>query len=245
MRLHQVVQRSLQAMENDRKALSGEIHDGISGSLTAIKILMEGRLRNSQLPRSEIRFFEKIVIHLADAIKETKRISRQIRPPSLNEAGISAAVTEPIENFKQFYPNPVVDYRIACSPDDFSGDAKMMIYRVVQEALNNIGQHSGASRVNISLVETDGAILLKIKDDGCGFDFKQTSGTDQRLHGYGMLSMKDRVELYNGEFHVQSEPGAGTLISAVIPKTALLSRGNSKDVCRPVREDAGLIAARP
>ncbi|HHP7235282.1 MAG TPA: sensor histidine kinase, partial [Desulfobacterales bacterium] len=93
-----------------------------------------------------------------------------------------------------------------------------VLYRVIQEALNNIGKHSGADHVSIALTDTKNRISLKIMDNGCGFDVSKTLDTGRPLQGYGLLSMKERVEICKGNFTVSSSPGAGTRLAASIPK---------------------------
>ena len=213
---------SIEAIEKDRKVFSREIHDSIGGSLAAIKMLLEARLRHSdELPSEGIMPLEKIIDYLADCIKESKRISCQLRTQALDDFGMVAAIHDIILKYKELYPKLEIDFRSNISNNHLHDVIETVVYRVVQEALNNIGKHSGADVAKIELVETQDQILLKVEDNGCGFNATNTLDTNQSLRGYGMLSMQERVEICNGIFEVKSEPGKGTFLVASIPKSLL------------------------
>ncbi|MDX9786283.1 MAG: PAS domain S-box protein [Desulfobacterales bacterium] len=224
--LHELSRHTISAMENDRKALSKEIHDSIGGSLSAIKMMLETRLHEHfklLLPDEEITSLEQIIGYLADTIKESKRISHQMRSLALDDFGLTAAISENIKNFKQFYTDIAVDFQINVSREDIPDEITTVIYRIVQEALNNVGKHSSAGKVRIELAESDNRLSLKVEDDGCGFDVLQALDLDQTMSGFGLRSMKERVEICNGEFRVTSEPGKGTILFASIPNGPLNS----------------------
>ena len=128
-------------------------------------------------------------------------------------------MSEYFQHFKGIYPRVDIVHRFDISSrSHISDDVKTVIYRVVQEALNNIGKHSGADTVKVEMLERRNKLLLKIEDNGCGFEASKVLDTDQPLMGYGIHSMKERIEICNGTFQLESAPGKGTLISASIPK---------------------------
>ncbi|MFZ0613990.1 MAG: ATP-binding protein [Desulfobacterales bacterium] len=224
--IKQMAEHTLKAMENDRKALSKEIHDSIGGSLAAIKLLLETRLhRLDQVPPEIILFLEKIIGHITDTIREARRISYHMRPLALDDLGLAAALSEQFHHFKEFYPKIDIVSRIDLSSDAISDDSKTVLYRVVQEAMNNIGKHSGADCAIIEISESHDRISLKIEDNGSGFDVSKILDLNQTLQGYGMHSMKERIEICKGTLQVNSEPGKGTLLLASIPKTGANSPG--------------------
>ena len=214
-------QHTIKAMENDRRGLSKEIHDSIGGSLAAIKMLLESRLvRNDRLPPDGFMSLEKIVGHLNEVIEESRRISYQMRPLALEEFSFDMAISETVKRHKEFYPKIKMCLKVDVSDDGIHDEIKTVLYRVIQEALNNIGKHSGADFAKIEIAESKDSIYLNVEDNGCGFDVSKTVDTDHNLQGYGMRSMKERVELCKGTFQVDSEPGQGTTISVSIPKFA-------------------------
>lgn len=210
---------TIRAMENDRKTLSKEIHDSIGGSLAAIKLLLESRLSLCERkPPEGFMSLEKIVGHLDEAIKESRRISYQMRPLALEEFSFEQAITETVKRHKEFYPKVEIDLKVNVLDDGIHEEIKTVLYRVIQEALNNIGKHSGADFAKIEIVESRDSIYLKVEDNGCGYDVSKIIDTDQSLQGYGIRSMKERVEMCKGAFQIKSEQGKGTGVSVWIPK---------------------------
>ena len=212
-------QHTIRAMENDRKALSKEIHDSIGGSLAAIKLLLESRLSLCERrPPEGLMSLEKIVGHLDEAIKESRRISYRMRPLALEEFSFEQAISETVRRHKEFYPKIEIGLKVNVSDDGIHDEIKTVLYRVIQEALNNIGKHSGADFAKIEIVESKDSIYLKVEDNGCGYDVSKTIDTDRSLQGYGMRSMKERVEMCKGAFQIKSEQRKGTRVSVWIPK---------------------------
>lgn len=210
---------TIRAMENDRRALSKEVHDSIGGSLAAIKMLLEARLQHADqnLP-DDLPSLEKIIDYLSETIRESKRISYQMRSMALDDFGLAAAVAELIRKFREFYPHIEVEHQIQLLSQDITDEVQTVLYRVIQEALNNIGKHSKADYARIALNESRDRIRLQVVDNGIGFDFSRTFNSNQPLQGYGMLSMKERVEICNGMLQVQSGTGGGTSLTVRIPK---------------------------
>jgi len=214
----QMAQHTIRTMENDRMALSKEIHDSVGGSLAAIKMLLETRLQHAGRPPENIPTLETIVGHITDTIKESKRISHQLRPMALDDFGLTAAIVENIRKFKEFYPDVKVVHSIRISHDTVPEEIKTAVYRVIQEALNNIGKHSRADSAEIELTDSEDEILLRVEDSGIGFDPSITFSGNRRLQAYGLRSMKERVEICRGSFAVESTPGRGTRLLAAFPK---------------------------
>lgn len=213
--------RTIEAMESDRKALSKEIHDSIGGTLAAIKLQLEARISrmspSAQDWPPELMPFEKIVAHLGEAIKETKRISWQLRSLTLDDFGLKSALVEHVGRFKQFYPGIEAVLQIETADKNIPAEIQTVLYRVVQEALNNVGRHSGATLVSVKLTNQQNLIWLKIEDNGCGFDMQKMMSAAQSLTSLGIHSMRERVEICKGQFKLRSQPGCGTGIDVFIP----------------------------
>lgn len=216
---------TIKTMENERQALSKEIHDSIGGSLAAIKMLLENRLlfKDGSPPEGSMSL-EKIVDHLAELINESRRISCRMRPLALENVTIGMAISDAIETFNEFYPKIKTELQGGISDGGTHEEIKTVLYRVIQEALNNIGKHSGADYAKVELNESKDSIFLKVTDNGCGFDVSRTIHTARSLQGFGTLSMRERVEMFKGTFDVHSEPGNGTVVSVSIPKYVHVKR---------------------
>jgi PAS domain S-box-containing protein len=219
--IKQLSRKTIEAMESDRKALSKEIHDSIAGTLAAIKLQLEGRMsRLDPLPQdlpSDLMPFEKIVEYLKEAIQEAKRISWQLRSTTLDDFGLKPALVEHIGRFRQFYSEIEVASQIEIGTEDIPDDIQTVIYRVVQEALNNVGRHSAATQVCVKLTNNKNQIWLQVEDNGCGFDSEKILSDAASLSVYGIHSMRERVEICKGKFQIRSEPGNGTIIDVLIP----------------------------
>lgn len=215
--VQKTAQHAINAMENDRKAVAREIHDSIGGSLAAIKLFLEFRLDSANLSSCDSgKPIEQIIRCLEETIQETSNICHQLNPRALEGFELPVAISKSIERFNQFFPNIVVDFELDLSVGAISEKVKTVVYRVVQEALNNIGKHSGADAVKIKLTTFHNQILLKVEDNGYGFDIRAVE-TDQSHQGFGMRAMRDRIELCEGSFQMQSKLGKETTLSATIP----------------------------
>ncbi len=213
----ELVRKTLAAMENERKVLAKDLHDSIGGTLAAIKYQLEDRLEAGGTEEQSSHMPLAVIIeYLDEAIRESRRITKQLRPSVLDELGLAAACRECISDFKRFYPPILIDERITISERELSGNLQTVLYRVLQEALNNVGRHSQAETVKIRLFRNRERVRLTIEDDGRGFDVGEIMSR-HALSGYGLHSMKERVEICNGSFKIESRPGRGTRLDLAIP----------------------------
>jgi len=216
--IRELGKKTIAAMEDDRKAFAKELHDGIGGTLAAIKHQLESRVEEMGAPPEGVAMtYEKIIEYLGIALRESKRLTKQLRPSVLDDFGLLAAVKECIRNFEAFHPKTKVSLRINIAEQDLSSDSRTVIYRVLQEALNNVGKHSRADEVYIQCRRFKNWVKLRIKDNGDGFDVDQVLASADALSGYGLHSMRERVEICNGKFRIESALGKGTTIIAAIP----------------------------
>ncbi len=216
--VQKTVQDAISAMENDRKAVAREIHDSIGGSLAAIKFFMEFKMDSGTVSSCENdKSIAQIINYLKDTITETRTICHQLNPRELEDLELTDAISKLIKRTNQFFPRIQVDFEFDLSNGTISEKVKTVIYRVVQEALNNIGKHSGADAVKIKLTALHNLIWLKVEDNGCGFDIRVHESDPNNDQGFGIRGMRDRITLCEGTFQVQSRPGKGTRLSATIP----------------------------
>ena len=162
----------VEAQENERKRVAQELHDSIGSSLTAVKYALESKLDHMKNPHSSPNgiSLEQIISIVRDTIEETRRISANLRPSILDDVGILKTVDWICRKFQEVYPRIRIRKQIACKENDVPEPLKIVICRVLQEALNNASKHSGAKSIEISMKKTQGGLELKIKDDGRGFD---------------------------------------------------------------------------
>jgi signal transduction histidine kinase len=213
--LKQLTKKTIQVLENERKALSKELHDSIGGTLAAVRHRLEGRIEGMGTPPPEVDItLERLNDFLLGAIQETRRISKRLRPYLLDDFGLIAAMNDFISEFKELYSSMAVFQEYAISEDVLNEEVKTVLYRLAQEALHNAGKHSGAHTIAIKLYQQQEAVALEVRDDGCGFE----PGTDNpRSMRYGLRGMRERVEICHGSIDITSKPGKGTLVKAKLP----------------------------
>lgn len=216
--LQELSRKSIEALETDRKTTAKELHDSIGASLAAIKFRLEGIAEQIEpQPRAAAASLKKTVAYLVDAIKETKRISAKLRPTTLDDLGLLPTLEWYFRQFAENYGSIQVVRRIDILEDDIPDSLKIVIYRVLQEALHNTARHSDASRVLIQLSRDQNCIRLTVEDNGCGFDVQAFEQRENSLSGFGLKSMQERAEICGGTFRLYSQPGKGTTVSIALP----------------------------
>jgi signal transduction histidine kinase len=218
-RLRLLSSKLVEAQEDERGVVARELHDGIGGKLTAIKYGIEKKLKESG-PSSDGMgvSMEEILSVVNEAIDETRRISRNLRPSTLDDLGLLRTINglcREFENLSGVSIEKDVDIQEGQLPELL----KITIYRVLQEAVNNAVKHSDANRLSVRLTESAGSIELIIEDKGKGFSIEETEPGKTHTLGIGIDSMKERVELTGGIFNLWSQPDKGTIVRVVWPHT--------------------------
>jgi signal transduction histidine kinase len=213
--LRDVSFRLLLAEETERKRIAQEIHDGITQYWTTIKLRVEGIL--AQLSKEITAPLKDILPLIQVGLEETRRIQMNLRPALLDDLGVLATLNWFCREFQKAHPAIRVETKIEAQEDDISNPVKSVIYRVLQEALNNISKHSKTNLVNLSLQKKEAAIEFTIQDHGQGFDLNSVLSHKKYEKGLGLSGMKERIHLSGGSFEIQSIKGIGTTIRASWP----------------------------
>ena len=204
------------AQEIERKRIAGELHDSIAQSVGVIKYQVEAHV--DKLSRShpdlDLSVLEGVIDQTRTLMDEIRRISNNLAPSMLDDFGLCVA----LQGMCAEHQSDGCDLRPVCEAcvdeSDLPDIVKFTVYRVVQEALNNISKHSSARNARVSAIMANGQLRLEISDDGVGFDAGDgdDSGTDG---GWGLNNMRDRVLATNGEFAIETAPGEGVTILAI------------------------------
>jgi len=205
-------QAALKAAEEERRRISRELHDDTAQRLAALLV----HLRLVGLEEAGERrttLMEELREGLQEAAEGVRRIARGLRPPSLEDAGVVAALQAHIRNL---FENQAIRTSFDAGAVDelLSEDGKLVLYRVVQEALSNVVRHSGAATVNIAVRAEGSEVVAVVEDDGEGFD----DGRVSEGAGLGLLGMKERAVSVGGSVQVESAPGRGTRVRLSIPQ---------------------------
>ncbi|MGI9301322.1 MAG: ATP-binding protein [Gammaproteobacteria bacterium] len=208
--------RLITAQETERKRIASELHDGLGQSMSAIKFGIENILQelDGQVDGQPIDKLGALVAKIRDSIEEVRRISMDLRPSTLDDLGVVATIAWSCREFQAVMTGIEIVKRIEVEEDDIHTPLKLVIFRILQEALNNIAKHASADRIYVGLTKTDDEIRLCIEDNGQGFARHQVAW---RGSGLGLKSMQERAELLGGKLSTLSVQGAGTVVKAVWP----------------------------
>ncbi len=205
-RLRHLSSELMTAQEKERKRIAGELHDSVAASLGAIIFSIEKILDQVEQNESTQAGLRDLISMVQQVNVETRRIMSDLRPSVLDDLGIVPAINWFCREYEKTYSHIRVEKQIALSENDLTDSLKTAIFRVSQEAMNNIAKHSKASLVNLYLQKENGKIELTIQDNGQGFDLETVR------RGLGLSTMRERAELSGGSFDVESAIGRGTII---------------------------------
>ncbi len=205
----------IEAQEQERRRLAGELHDSLGQELIIINNLVQQNMHKVENSPEQARVFAGLSREIVQAINEVRRLSSELHPHLLERFGLVKAIEAMVAKITASSGLRVtldIDGLDAALPTE----ARLDLYRVVQEALNNIIKHSGASEVRITAEGSEKTLHLCIEDNGCGFDSTRL----QRGSGFGLTSIRQRMKTLRGEIRLRSTPGRGTTIELIIPADA-------------------------
>ena len=208
-RLQQLASQLIQAQEKERKRVAVELHDSLLSELAAMKFLFEAKLmllKKGQL--ADTNEFNKVLALMQKVIKDARGIMNNLRPSILDEVGLIPTIDWHFREYQKVYDHIQIRKQVEVLEKDIPEFLKIVIFRVLQEALNNFAKHGKGDFVDLSLWKSGNALHLRIQDNGQGFDM----GGVQK--GLGLESMRERVEVSLGSFHIESSEGKGTTIQA-------------------------------
>ena len=217
-RIHQLSQQLLRAQETERQMISCELHDRVAQDLSATKIGFDMLLKES--PALDHTVKEKLMEisnRLQGAINTVRDLSYDLQPPALTEMGLVKALELYCEEFSKQFKGTIDFQSAGTALFKLDANIEIHIYRLLQEALNNIRKHACADQVTVRLIGAFPNMILRIEDNGKGFDIKARElelGAEKRM---GLRSMKERTLLLDGRMTMQSRPRQGTKISITIP----------------------------
>ncbi|WP_158545510.1 PAS domain-containing sensor histidine kinase [Bremerella cremea] len=210
LRDRMALRRLLDTNERDRRLIAYEIHDGVVQDMTGSLMFLQTGV--SLIPTDtdgqvEVKRGTQL---LANAIGEIRRLLNGLRPLSLEEGGVVAAIDDLVTRMME--DNFAIDFHHDLEFSRLAPSLEMAIYRTVQEAVNNARRHSQANTASITILQIDKEIKISVRDEGCGFDPSQV---DPRR--CGLSGIYERANLLGGEARILSSPGHGTLVKVILP----------------------------
>ena len=211
-RLRHLSQQLVSSQEQERKALSRELHDEIGQLLTALRMELGNLERTRAVPAGESDPHLDQAKKLAEStLRTTRDIAMGLRPAMLDVLGLGPALEWQTREYSRRYKTPIqleMDGDLKDLPDPH----RTYLYRIVQEGLTNCARHAQASHIQVRVKEDSSQVTVTVEDDGIGFD--QNQGTS---YGLGLLGITERVRELDGSVSVESAPGKGTRIAVVLP----------------------------
>lgn len=222
------VRHSLAAAERERARWARELHDDTLQNLAGLRMMVSGARRAARLPEVEAALGESLS-RVDEVIAELRRLISDLRPSALDELGAGPALRALAQRVTAA-GGPAIEVELDFGPLAPDGrlppELETTVYRLVQEALANVVAHAEAERVSVTLAVDADSVGVRVADDGQGFDpsgfwrrfgHGRLSGEDAS-HGFGLPGMRERVALLRGWLDVDSAPGRGTTVTAILPR---------------------------
>jgi signal transduction histidine kinase len=215
----QLLDRTLRAAEDERARIAANLHDGPIQRLAALGLVLDRcKLR---LDRGDdegaLELVRRARRELTDEIRNLRDLMSDLRPPVLDERGLDAALRDQLSTWSA--TTAVESHFESTDHAPLSSDSETVVYRVVQEALANVAKHARASLVTVKLTQWGNGVQVVVSDNGWGFSLVSQHAMLRRGH-FGLVVMRERVELASGRFEVKSAPVAGTQVIAWLPATS-------------------------
>ena len=209
-KLRLLTQHIEEVRENERIAISRELHDDLGQSLTAVKMDLSS-IKHSVTDNEVLSKIIKVTELVSDTIKTVQRLTAQLRPQIIEDLGLEAAIQWYTKDFAK-RSEIEINLNIA-SKIDISPDISLVVFRIIQESLTNVARHAAASHVEIKLRKTNNQLKLQITDNGIGISEKNLKAKDS----FGLISMTERAASLGGELHIGKGNECGTILQLLLP----------------------------
>jgi PAS domain S-box-containing protein len=210
--LHQIVTMQ----EDERRRIARDLHDQLGQQLTGLRLMLE----NIRKECAELQICDQVAAAQAIAAQldtDVDFLAWELRPAALDDLGLKAAVANYVSEWSRHFNIPAEFHSSNIDRERLSPEAETNIYRICQEALNNIWKHAQATHVSVLLERRDGHIVLIVEDDGVGFNPKKKRKPDENDRGIGLIGMQERAALIGGALEIESAPKEGTTVFARVP----------------------------
>jgi PAS domain S-box-containing protein len=205
------------AQEEERKRIARELHDETIQALVVLARQLDDIISvGNDLAFDERRLLENLRKQAGDIMAEVRRLSQDLRPPSLDRLGLVPALEWLASDIgKRSEIN--IEVRIRGVSRRFPPEVELVLFRVVQEALRNAWRHAQATRAEVTLEFGDGKMRITVRDNGKGFDLPETTGDLVKGGRLGLAGMQERIQLVGGNLRIESKPGEGTIVVIETP----------------------------
>ena len=202
----------IQTEENERRRIAAELHDGVGQMMSAAKMNLSAFESDMSFKdEAQKQRLERLIALVDESCKEIRSVSHQMMPNALLKSGLANAVKE----FLDKIDNRIIKINLHTEglQERLDSNRETVLYRVIQECVNNVIKHSGADNLDISLIKDADGIAATVEDNGRGFDINDK----QKFEGIGLKNISSRVSFLKGTVEFDSSPGKGTLVAIHIP----------------------------
>jgi PAS domain S-box-containing protein len=215
------LQQVTRAQEHERQRIAQELHDETAQSLMLIAQRLDGMASTASRKRGKdgVTDLQDVRGTVIEALMELRRLAQDLRPRILDDMGLVPALEWLADDLPQQY-GISAHVEVDGTPPRFSEEAQLLLFRIVQEALRNVGKHSGATSATVSVRAHDG-FKITIGDNGRGFELPRAVGDLASMGKLGLLGMHERARLLGGTLHIHAEPGNGTIVMVEVPASVL------------------------
>lgn len=218
----------LTVQENERRRLSIELHDELGQSLMVLKLHVRAIQRAFGKDQAKLNNdCEEVIGDIKEGTENVRRLSRDLRPSMLEDLGLSAAIQWLVETFSR-HNHIETSIDIIEMQGLFTREGEIIVYRIVQECLTNIAKHANATHVSIHIEKQGDQVLLRLEDNGIGFDVKEAFGQEPTAKGLGLTTMDERTRMLGGLLDIRSQEGDGTQVSLVLPLSHPLDKEGNR-----------------
>jgi signal transduction histidine kinase len=219
LRLSQEKLRSLTAElelteERERRKIASDLHDSVGQILSFAS--RELKTLQKSPPKEISKSLQQVCSQLDKAIEQTRTLSFDLSPSILYDLGFEVAIEDLVDRFSK-------EKTIRCCfkncdmPKTLADDIKILLYRAIRELLINAAKHSGAGVVKVSLLRLGSDICVTVEDDGQGFDASVLNGSMEKVKGFGIFNIRERLNHIGGQFKIESGKGKGTKVTLIAP----------------------------
>ena len=194
----------LKGEESERSRMARDLHDGLGGLLSGVKINLSSMKGNSIITSENAATFDHAIRLLDTSISELRRVAHNLMPETLNRYGLKTALNDFVTEMSTGQ-TPVLSFRFFGEDVRYQTQLELTMFRIAQELVNNALKHSAGTSISVQLIAETDRVCVQVVDNGKGFDASGKSGD-----GKGLISIRDRVTANNGRFEIESTPGEGT-----------------------------------
>ena len=216
-RMKYLTSQILTAQEQERKRISMDLHDDLGQSLLVLRMQLNAMLRKSPAELPIRPGLEESAKYLVEIIDKVRSLSHALSPSTLGNLSLTEAVKSLLEEFQKYH-----DIGTAADLDEvgplLSKEARVGIYRILQEFLANVHKHAQATRVKVAIKALGDQVMVAMEDNGIGFDVGEVRGAVHKPGGLGLLSMEGRVQMLGGRLSLESQLNRGTRLHFELPR---------------------------